>query len=113
MPPMMQEHSRFQLEATKLGRTVVFQVTVFSRNDRQRPRLYAETQCTDPLHFLLQFIVRDAPDFDTLLRKFLAELLHRGFEPVRYRLREDRTWGEWQPVPPADLSPMPPSGPDL
>ena len=46
---MMQEHSRFQLEATKLARTVVFQVTVFSRGDKARPRLYAETQCSENL----------------------------------------------------------------
>ncbi len=105
---MMQEHSRFQLEATKLAHTVVFQVTVFSRNDKARTRLYAETQCSDPLHFLLQFVVRDAPDFDSLLQKFLAELTHRGFEPQRYRMRNGAAWQEWMPVPPLDLSPMAP-----
>jgi hypothetical protein len=93
---MLKEHSRFQLEAAKLGRTIVFQVTVFERSDKTRTRLYAETQCSDPLHFLLQFIVRDAPDFDTLLDKFLAELEFRGFSATRYRLREPRAWGEWQ-----------------
>ncbi len=92
---MMREHSRFQLEATRLGRTVVFQVTVFEREDRQRPRLYAETQCSDPLHFLLQFIVRDATDFDDLLSRFVSELEHRGFEATRYRRREGRRWGDW------------------
>ncbi len=73
----------------------MFQVTVFEREDRQRTRLYAETQCSDPLHFLLQFIVRDAADFDDLLARFLAELEHRGFEAARYRLREGGKWGEW------------------
>lgn len=107
---MMQEHSRFQLEATKLARTVVFQVTVFSRVDRARTRLYAETQCSDPLHFLLQFVVRDAPDFPTLLQKFLAELVHRGFEPSRFRLREGSAWADWQPVPSPDLPPASPAG---
>jgi len=107
---MMQEHSRFQLEATKLARTVVFQVTVFSRVDRARTRLYAETQCSDPLHFLLQFVVRDAPDFDALLQKFLAELTHRGFEPLRFRLREGPSWKEWEPVPPLVPTPTAPLG---
>lgn len=107
---MMQEHSRFQLEATKLARTVVFQVTVFSRVDRARTRLYAETQCSDPLHFLLQFVVRDAPDFDSLLQKFLAELTHRGFEPLRFRLREGTAWKEWEPVPPLVPVPSAPLG---
>lgn len=91
----MREHSRFQLEASRLGRTVVFQVTVFEKEDRQRSRLYAETQCSDPLHFMLQFIVRDAKDFDELLSRFLAELEHRGFEATRYRIREGGKWGEW------------------
>lgn len=108
---MMQEHSRFQLEASKLGRVTVFQVTVFSKVDRARTRLYAETQCSDPLHFLLQFVVRDAPDFDTLLAKFLAELVHRGFEPGRYRLRGGQVWGDWQPVP-AAASPVTTPTPD-
>jgi len=106
---MMQEHSRFQLEATKLARTVVFQVTVFSRVDKARTRLYAETQCSDPLHFLLQFVVRDAPDFESLLQKFLAELTHRGFDPVRYRMRDGTAWQDWKPVPPLEMSPMTPS----
>lgn len=92
---MMREHSRFQLEASRLGRTVVFQVTVFEKEDRQRTRLYAETQCSDPLHFMLQFIVRDATDFDDLLSRFLAELEHRGFEASRYRRREGAKWGDW------------------
>lgn len=91
----MREHLRFQLEATRLGRTVVFQVTVFEREDRQRTRLYAETQCSDPLHFMLQFIVRDATDFDDLLSRFLAELERRGFEATRYRLRHGKKWGDW------------------
>ena len=96
---MMQEHSRFQLEATKLARTVVFQVTVFSRGDKDRQRLYAETQCSDPLHFLLQFVVRDAPDFSSLLQKFQGELDHRGFDPIRYRLRDGLVWQEWLAMP--------------
>jgi len=101
---MMQEHGRFQLEATKLGRTVVFQVTVFARTDRNRTHLYAETQCSDPYHFLLQFIVRDAPDFETLLQRFLAELDHRGFEASRFRQWGPDAWGEWQALLPASRS---------
>jgi len=102
---MIREHSRFQLEATKLGRTIVFQITVFERVDKGRSRLFAETQCDDALHFILQFIVRDAPDFDSLLRKFLAELEYRGFVAQRYRLREARKWGEWIAIPPDGLRP--------
>jgi hypothetical protein len=92
---MVREHGRFQLEATKLGRTVVFQVTVYERADKARARLSAETQCTDPQHFIVQFIVRDAPDFESLLRKFQEELEFRGFAAVRYRRRDADRWGDW------------------
>ena len=92
---MMREHSRFQLEATKLGRTVVFQVTVFERVDKAKKTLFAETQCSDPFHFLLQFIVKDASDFNELLDKFIQELSFRGFEPVRYRVSGGKAWGGW------------------
>jgi hypothetical protein len=100
---MVKEHSRVQLEATKLGRTIVFQITVFERSDKSRTRLFAETQCHDALHFLLQFIVRDATDFDNLLQKFASELEYRGFLPTRYRLRTGRKWGEWVEIPPEGL----------
>ena len=96
---MLKEHSRFQLEATKLGRTVVFQVTVFERIEKNRSRLYAETQCTDPMHFILQFIIRDAADFDFLLQKFVLELDYRGFIPLRYRLFDAGRWNEWIDLP--------------
>lgn len=96
---VLKEHSRFQLEATKLGRTVVFQVTVFERTEKNRSRLYAETQCTDPMHFILQFIIRDAADFDFLLQKFLLELDYRGFIPLRYRLFEAGRWNDWIALP--------------
>lgn len=95
---MIREHSRFQLEATKLGRIVVFQVTVFERQDKMRTRLFAETQCSDPLHFIVQFIVKDAVDFESLLDKFVAELEYRGFTAERYRLRKGNTWDEWIPI---------------
>jgi len=92
---MLKEHSRFQLEASRLGRIVVFQVTVFEKTDRSGTRLHAETQCSDPLHFIIQFVVRDARDFESLLGKFVSELEHRGFDAGRYRLRDGRVWGDW------------------
>ena len=49
-------------EFAKLGRDLVFQVTVFEREERKRRKLFAETQCSDPFHLVIQFIIRDAPD---------------------------------------------------
>ena len=84
---MVIEHSRFQLEASKLGRDVMFQVTVFEREERRRKKLFAETQCSDPFHLVIQFIIREAPDFESLLARFVAQLEHRGFAPMRMRMR--------------------------
>ncbi|MEY3012073.1 MAG: hypothetical protein RIT45_808 [Pseudomonadota bacterium] len=96
---MITEHCRFQLEASKLGREVVFQVTVFQKEERRRRKLFAATQCSDPFHFLIQFIIREAPDFDTLLQRFVGQLEHRGFEPERMRMRGEGKWESWRPVP--------------
>jgi len=95
----IEEHTRFQLEAIKVGRTVVFQVTVYKRSDPRRERLFAETQCSDPLHHVIQFVIRDESTVDGILSKFRLQLLHRGFVPVRYRLRANgRVWDAWTPV---------------
>ncbi len=104
---MISEYNRFQLEATKLGRNVIFQVTVFQKRERNRTKLFAETQCTDPFHFVIQFIIREAPTFEVLLDKFLRQLYHRGFSPVRFRLRGATNWETWRPIqldgpPPAE-----------
>lgn len=97
---MITEHARFQLEAQKLGRDHVFQVTVFEREERRRKRYFAETQCSDPFHLVIQFIIRDAPDFDGLLQRFVGQLEHRGFEPRRMRLcTPTGKWQAWGNVP--------------
>lgn len=95
---MIKEFKRFQLEATKLGRSVVFQVTVFEKTERRGKKLFAETQCSDPLHFIIQFVIKEAPSFDKLLERFLRQLNHRGFTPVRYRTRGEIRWNEWMPI---------------
>jgi hypothetical protein len=92
---MINEHARFQLEASKLGRDHVFQVTVFEKEERRRKRYFAETQCSDPFHLVIQFIIRDAPDFANLVQRFVGQLQHRGFEPRRMRLSTPA--GKWQP----------------
>jgi hypothetical protein len=89
--------SRFQLEASKLGRSVIFQVTVFEKKERSKSRLYAETQCSDPLHYMIQFVIRDASDMDGVIERFTAQLVHRGFLPLCYRLKkENGSWDSWQ-----------------
>ena len=97
---MINEHARFQLEASKLGRDHVFQVTVFEKEERRRKRYFAETQCSDPFHLVIQFIIRDAPDFASLVQRFVGQLQHRGFEPRRMRLCTPMgKWQAWGAVP--------------
>ena len=104
---MINEHARFQLEASKLGREHVFQVTVFEKEERRRKRYFAETQCSDPFHLVIQFIIRDAPDFDGLLQRFVGQLAHRGFEPRRMRLCSPTgKWQAWGAVPDAGTGPV-------
>jgi hypothetical protein len=92
-------YQRFQYEATKLGRSVIFQVTVFERKERNKARLYAETQCYDPLQYLIQFVIRDAPDLEAVIDRFTQQLVHRGFDPLQFRVKnENGTWGEWSHI---------------
>lgn len=104
---MIQEHARFQLEANRLGRDHVFQVTVFEKDERRRKRYFAETQCSDPFHLVIQFIIRDAPNLAGLVRRFVGQLEHRGFEPRRMRVCEPTgKWQPWGPVPHVGEAPM-------
>ena len=73
-------------------------MTVFEKTERNRRKLFAETQCSDPLHFVIQFIIREAPTFEVLLAKFVQQLLHRGFTPVKYRVRGEDKWQTWLPI---------------
>lgn len=93
---LIKEYKRFQLEATKLGRNVVFQVTVFEKTERSGKKLFAETQCSDPLHFIIQFVIKEAATFEKLIEKFLRQLNHRGFTPLRMRTRGEIRWNEWR-----------------
>ncbi len=91
---MIKEHGRFQLESTKLGRGVVFQVTVFEKVTKDDTSLFAETQCSDPYQFIIQFVIKDAQSMDELITRFVEQLAHRGFRPDRYRVFKER-WGSW------------------
>lgn len=95
----IQIFGRFELESLKLGRDVLFQVTVFEKKERGRRRLFAETQCSDPLQYMVQFVIRDAPDIDGIINRFVEQLVHRGYNPSRYRLGQDNgTWEEWTEI---------------
>ena len=97
---MITEHCQFQMETTKLGRDVDFKVMVFERRDRRGKRLFAETQCSDPNNFLVQFVIRDASAFEEVLTKLQRQMIYRGYVPLRYRVRqrdEETGYERWLP----------------
>jgi hypothetical protein len=98
VPTQIEEHGRFQLEAMKLGRAIVFQVTVYRRKDSRRERLFAETQCSDPVQHIIRFVIRDEPSVDGIIQRFRLQLTHRGFIPSRVRFRQGTAWQAWQPI---------------
>jgi len=92
---MIKEHSTIQVSADRHGRSVVFDLKVFERNTRKKTKLFAETQCADNHHFIIQFFVKEADSVDEIIQLFCGQLIHRGFEPSQLRFK-NRGWGPWQ-----------------
>lgn len=96
---MIKEHARFQLEASKLGRNIVFQVTVYAKTSRRKTSLHAETQCSDPYHFVIQFVIKGCDSTEEIVERFAQQLRHRGFKPERMRGWAEKNWDQWTVVP--------------
>ena len=97
-------HSRFQVEIQRLGQIVRMDVTTYAVTDRKGSRLEAETQVQDPFHNRVVFHVRNAADFGQIKNKLQAQLIHRGYAPLRMRLlsEDPRTgatkWLDWEAI---------------
>lgn len=97
-------HSRFQVEIQRLSQLVKMEVVTYAIDDRRGTRLEAQTQCQDPFHNHVLFYVRNAETFEQVLTKLQAQFIHRGYAPLRYRLREENPatgatkWREWEPI---------------
>lgn len=106
---MISEHKRLQLEATKLDADICFTVTVFERRARTGTRYFAETQCSDPNNFIVQFIIRDGGDLDEIMTKLQRQMVYRGYVPHRYRMwdKNEETgyqrWLAWTPIAPDEV----------
>jgi len=94
---MIKEHGKIQVTAEKHGKSVVFDLKVFERNTRKKRKLFAETQCSDTHHFIIQFFIKEADTVDEIITRFCSQLAHRGFEPIRLRFKQ-RGWGPWEPI---------------
>ena len=98
---MIKEHGKIQVAAEKNGRSVIFDLRVFERKIRKKRKLFAETQCSDTHHFIIQFFVKDADSVEEIIQRFCKQLAHRGFEPVRLRHLK-RGWGPWEALSAAE-----------
>ncbi|PIE18988.1 MAG: hypothetical protein CSA66_03340 [Proteobacteria bacterium] len=73
---------------------------MFEKKERNKSRLFAETQCYDPLQYMIQFVIRDAVDLDGVIEAFSKQLIHRGFAPMKLRVKnDDGTWAAWAAIP--------------
>ena len=97
-------YSRFQVEIQRLGQLVNLDVVVYEIADRRGKRLEAQTQVQDPFHNRVVFYIRNAETFDQVQTKLQAQLIHRGYAPLRFRLRGENPetgatkWLEWQVI---------------
>lgn len=97
-------YSKFQIEINKLGEQVRMDVTAYEITDRRGTRLEAETQVHDPFHNRVLFQIRNATNFGDIQNKLQAQLIHRGYAPLRYRLLSEdpktgyTRWLEWEPI---------------
>ena len=95
-------HAKFQVEIQRHGQVVRMDVTSYQVTDRRGTRLEAETQVQDPFHNRVVFHVRNAENFEQVQEKLQAQLIHRGYAPLRMRLlaEDARTgatrWLDWQ-----------------
>ena len=54
---------------------------------------------SNALQFLIQFVIRDAPDLDAVIDRFTQQLIHRGFSPLQFRVKNDNgSWGTWSHI---------------
>ena len=95
---MIKEYGRIQIAAQKQDRSVVFDLKIFEKKTPKKRKLLAETQCTDPNHFIIQFYIKEADSIEEIMERFSVQLTHRGFTPERVRTLK-RGWGPWEPFP--------------
>ena len=98
----MDVQGTYQIIATKLGREIPFDVTVYEHPGQQASLFSAETQTQDPFNHMIQFIVREASNATDALAKMNAQMSYRGFTALRIRARSTQDamgrskWEDWQ-----------------
>jgi len=104
----MDVQGNYQIVASKLGREVPFDVTVYEHPGPESSKFSAETQTQDPFNHMIQFIVRGATNATDALAQMNAQMSYRGFTSLRIRARsgEDALgrskWEEWRSLPPQE-----------
>ncbi len=98
----MELQGTYQIIATKLGREIPFDVTVYEHPGAESSVYSAETQTQDPFNHMIQFIVREAENATDALAQMNAQMSYRGFTALRIRSRSTKDalgrskWEEWR-----------------
>ena len=98
----MELQGTYQIMASKLGREIPFDVTVYEHPGAESSVYSAETQTQDPFNHMIQFIVREASNPTDALAQMNAQMSYRGFTALRIRARSAKDelgrskWEEWQ-----------------
>ena len=95
------EIERFQVEVIKHGNqdTVELLITTI-RGLRGRRKLFGQALTRTVHHPVIEFKVQHAKDLDDLRDRFLKQLIHRGYKPLRYRARVEGYYQDWEVVDP-------------
>lgn len=68
------------------------------RGARGRRKIYGEAFMRDPWNPWIHFRVQHAKDEDDLCDRFLTQLVHRGYVPLRARKNVAGVWEDWEPL---------------
>ncbi len=91
----------YEVEANKRGLNVRLKMHVtMVRGLRGRRKLYGESRTYDTHTPEILFRVQHASDLDDLLGRFIRQLIHRGYRPLRSRAYQDGAYEDWVLVDP-------------
>lgn len=95
------EVERYQVEVIKQGiQDMVEMLVTTTRGLRGRRKLYGQALTRTVHHPLIEFKVQHAKDLSDLRDRFIRQLIHRGYRPLRYRAQVEGYYQDWEPVDP-------------
>ncbi len=98
----MSDVDAYQIEVEKNGRYDVVELMIGTvRGPRGKRNLYGEAHMRDLYTPRIYFKVQHVQSLEELFDRFMTQLIHRGFTPLRFRESTKTYWGDWSYI---DLS---------